>query len=203
MKNLSRIGIGMLVCISAYVFNGCKKNPNNKGGIFSTDPCKDVSCLNGGTCNDGVCLCPQGYSGSTCASQITPSQITITKITVTSFVDGGEDGSAGPDIFPDYTTPDIYVKLLSGSTVLYNASASYKPNPNTYDDCWRSMSPSITLSASSGYNIELWDRDGSSAHDPMGPSIYFTPYSSTGGFPATKSFYNSKFSVQFDISYVW
>ena len=31
------------------------------------DPCKDVSCQNGGECNDGNCDCPAGFEGSDCS----------------------------------------------------------------------------------------------------------------------------------------
>ncbi len=30
------------------------------------DPCKDQICLNGGTCVEGDCVCPNGYSGANC-----------------------------------------------------------------------------------------------------------------------------------------
>lgn len=31
-----------------------------------TDECKDVTCLNGGTCLAGTCECPAGYEGTDC-----------------------------------------------------------------------------------------------------------------------------------------
>ena len=31
------------------------------------NPCKDVSCQNGGTCDEGVCDCPAGFEGSDCS----------------------------------------------------------------------------------------------------------------------------------------
>lgn len=31
-----------------------------------SDPCKKVNCLNGGFCNDGICECPEGFSGKNC-----------------------------------------------------------------------------------------------------------------------------------------
>lgn len=34
--------------------------------ISSCDPCKDVDCKNGGTCDDGNCECPTGTEGSMC-----------------------------------------------------------------------------------------------------------------------------------------
>jgi hypothetical protein len=47
-------------------------------GIFSAtlysactkDPCKDVSCKNGGTCKAGSCICPSGYTGSRCETVV-------------------------------------------------------------------------------------------------------------------------------------
>lgn len=35
-------------------------------GLTNCDKCKDVSCDNGGTCIDGKCQCPLGFSGSSC-----------------------------------------------------------------------------------------------------------------------------------------
>jgi len=30
------------------------------------DPCEDVTCLNGGSCEDGDCVCPDRYTGEEC-----------------------------------------------------------------------------------------------------------------------------------------
>ena len=30
------------------------------------DACEDVTCQNGGTCDDGTCICADGYSGTNC-----------------------------------------------------------------------------------------------------------------------------------------
>lgn len=45
-------------------------------GIFSAvlytgcvDKCASVTCHNGGTCSDGKCSCPSGYTGSTCETR--------------------------------------------------------------------------------------------------------------------------------------
>ena len=34
--------------------------------LSCVDPCKDLVCLNGGTCLDGACLCPDFYIGTDC-----------------------------------------------------------------------------------------------------------------------------------------
>lgn len=34
------------------------------------DECKDVTCLNGGTCEEGICTCATGYEGEFCATEM-------------------------------------------------------------------------------------------------------------------------------------
>lgn len=41
--------------------------------IFSTsckDECKDVNCLNGGICDEGICDCPVGFVGENCEQKV-------------------------------------------------------------------------------------------------------------------------------------
>ena len=33
----------------------------------SSDPCEEISCLNGGICTEGTCDCPPGWSGDDCS----------------------------------------------------------------------------------------------------------------------------------------
>lgn len=48
--------------------------------VFSTitytscqqDKCKDITCLNGGGCAEGVCVCPTGYTGTLCQNAPAP-----------------------------------------------------------------------------------------------------------------------------------
>lgn len=46
-----------LFTVATFAFTSCK------------DECKDVTCQNGGTCTEGVCDCPEGYSGSECETK--------------------------------------------------------------------------------------------------------------------------------------
>lgn len=50
--SLWRFAVAACILILA---NGCQQ-----------DPCEGVSCQNGGTCMDGSCACPEGFSGSLC-----------------------------------------------------------------------------------------------------------------------------------------
>ncbi|MCF8244250.1 MAG: carbonic anhydrase family protein [Saprospiraceae bacterium] len=40
--------------------------PACKDDDTPTDPCASVTCENGGTCADGTCFCPDGFSGPNC-----------------------------------------------------------------------------------------------------------------------------------------
>lgn len=51
MKNILIIALAILMA-------GCAK-----------DPCKGLDCLNGGTCDNGTCLCPEGYEGVNCETK--------------------------------------------------------------------------------------------------------------------------------------
>lgn len=44
--------------IATILYTSCEKNP-----------CNNVSCLNGGSCNMGVCRCPTGYENTKCQTK--------------------------------------------------------------------------------------------------------------------------------------
>jgi len=44
----------LVATIGFFSINGC------------TDPCGDVVCNNGGICDEGICDCPEGFSGTNC-----------------------------------------------------------------------------------------------------------------------------------------
>ncbi len=62
MTSIRRFALSTIItaCVlSASVYTSCTKD--------KTDKCKTLVCLHGGTCKDGACSCPTGYSGGTCA----------------------------------------------------------------------------------------------------------------------------------------
>lgn len=50
------------------------------------EPCDTLACMNDGVCINGVCDCPEGFSGETCENIIEPTTIDLTKITLTTFI---------------------------------------------------------------------------------------------------------------------
>lgn len=47
-----------LLVFTAVTYMACSKKEN--------DNCKNITCLNGGTCTDGKCACPDGFGGVNC-----------------------------------------------------------------------------------------------------------------------------------------
>lgn len=58
MKSRFLIFLTVALSTAAITFHGC-----------SEDPCVDVNCLNGGACNDGNCICPDGFGGEFCQTE--------------------------------------------------------------------------------------------------------------------------------------
>ncbi len=142
------------------------------------DPCQTVTCLNGGTCVNGQCLCPEGYTGADCSQQVTPSKIRVTKIEITKFPPATDNG-AGWDLT---SGADIYPAIYKGSTELYSPTNFYQnADPSlTYSF---DVSPVLDLNdPQDQYQIDLYDYDDFDADDFMG-GIIFTPYSNNNGFP--------------------
>ena len=54
--------VSVLMVFTSVVYTGCKK-----------DKCKGISCSNGGSCKDGNCVCPTGYTGVKCGDEVRQS----------------------------------------------------------------------------------------------------------------------------------
>jgi len=57
MKNVKNFLAIASLAAGMFIMNAC------------TDPCKDVTCLNGGVCDEGDCICATGYEGTDCATE--------------------------------------------------------------------------------------------------------------------------------------
>ena len=58
MKKIFALLLPVIITLSVFTtitYTACKQ-----------DKCKDITCTNGGSCSDGTCICPDGYSGKRC-----------------------------------------------------------------------------------------------------------------------------------------
>lgn len=61
--------IAVLFLFSLIFISACNKDKTKYNDTTLIRPCDNVICLNGGTCNDGLCYCPQGFEGKQCATR--------------------------------------------------------------------------------------------------------------------------------------
>lgn len=168
MKIQRFLGIMPLLFCAVLLSTGCEKD----------QPCTDILCANGGTCVNGSCDCPDGYTGPDCSDEEEPQAVIIESITVKGFPatapgGGGWDLLDGADLM-------IFIEDQNGNEVW---------NPNTfYEDAdpngSYSWEPGLRITDVRGrHSLFVLDYDdGLSANDLIG-GANFTPYNPGSNFP--------------------
>lgn len=133
------------------------------------------TCLNGGTCIDGVCQCEGLWTGLNCETQLAPALIQIAAISVTQFP-ATDNAGAGWDLT---SGPDVYVIVKADGQTILNTSADWRQNA-TFIETWQT--PFSVDFAYSTIEIQLWDFDDFDPDDFMG-SVIGKIYNNTNGFP--------------------
>ncbi len=185
-----------LASFSLLISNGCKK----KKSETPADPCANTVCLNGGTCVNGSCSCPTGYSGTDCGTQRTPVKVTISAIKVTKFP--GLDGTSTWDPITN-TNPDLYAVVKQGTNTLITTgsvnnisagSVTILPGVSAYD----------VMDLLTQLNIELFDQDTPpiDTDDSMG-NVNFSIYNATNHFPTTLVVDNGSLTFELTLSYTY
>jgi hypothetical protein len=127
MKNLKTILTATALTLGLFTvtFTAC-----------TPDPCKNVVCSNGGTCDaNGACVCPAGFEGTTCA--------TLSRDKFIGVFNGTETCTIGTDAY-----------AINQSTVTALASA----NGNAFTIPSQTVAAGVTGSGSgtiSGNNITV------------------------------------------------
>ena len=181
------------------LFFGCSKDD-------SSSSCTPIACLNGGISTpDCGCDCPQGYTGSNCGTQVTPTNIKITKIRVKKFPD--TDNGNYWDILPN-SDADIYVTLQNSNLTTIYFHPNNKPDSSSTGTNYFDFIPSapILITNPTGtFVMNIYDYENVGTDTLMDYCIFNNLYSSTGDFPTTKLFTNTEgtFSFELTLSYVW
>lgn len=170
-------------------------------------PCNPIACLNGGTSRaDCGCDCPQGFTGTNCGTQVTPTQVKITNIRVTKFPNLTPNGNRW-DTLPSNSDADIYLTIENSSLTTIWTSPTYfedATGSGTYYYDFVPTTPIIFTNFASGYIMNIYDFDTVVSKEFIDYAT-FNPYSGSGGFPTTKTFTNatSSFSFQLTLEYIW
>lgn len=143
------------------------------------DPCEGITCMNGGTCINGQCDCPDNYEGPNCSKQKTPKSMHITKIVVTKFPPT-EPGGGGWDIDDG---ADIFIKLDTKENPTQVWQSGYQENANPSTDYSATPDSPIEVEPLTRYTMILFDHDSPDPDDEIG-GVEFTPYyDDENGFP--------------------
>lgn len=170
----------------------------------SPSECPELTCFNGGIFQDCGCNCPEGYLGTNCETQITPSKVLITNIRVKSFPN--QDMGSNWDF---NGLPDIYTDIENQSGTLYSSETYFIDaisNGVNYFDF--TISPAFGIAnVTLPHYITLWDYDlediPSSDDDYMAITAFY-PYEASRGFPTTLILSsNPQFQVELSLSYEW
>ena len=176
--------IATLLC--SMLFVTCQKEDN--------DPCSNIICMNDGFCANGTCNCKEGYTGSDCSQEKTPSSITITAVTVTKWP-ATESNGGGWDLLDG---PDLTFTIRKGGTNVYVSGIFYEDAVQGQEYKFQT---NIVLNApDESYQMLLYDYDDFDADDLMS-SLSFIPFIKGENFPATGTAEGTNLAFELEMSY--
>jgi hypothetical protein len=187
MKKIPFLAI-TLIAFSTLFF-GCQK-----------DLCDSVVCLNGGTCANGQCNCPTGYTGSDCSIEAMPTSVRINSMTLSNYPmtttsGGGWDALAG-------NGPDVFLTVNTGTSSNRNSFVSGIYNNVLGQSLFYTNGLPLTLNDPNNYyTIGVWDED-TGAYEFM-TGVYFIPNYFKTGFPATITLNTANMTVVLNVTWLF
>ena len=169
-------------------------------GLFACkkdDPCENITCLNGGTCANGECSCPTGYTGPDCSQLLIPKSIKIRDIKVTKFPATRPNGNSW-----DFTNgADLYVALGQGTSILTTNRNSTVFDAISSPIEWQNPPSFIMFSGGDpDFCILLYDAD-EFGDDELIDGVCYTFFSSSStSFPETINLSYTGGSVDFTLT---
>lgn len=178
MKNLT------FALLSILLFFSCQKD----------DPCENITCLNGGACANGLCNCEEGYTGSDCSQEKTPSSITITAVIVRQWP-ATAPGGGGWDLLDG---PDLTFSIQKDGANVYVSDVFFEDA--SQGQAYR-FETNIVLSApDKPYLFLLMDYDDFDADDLIS-QLAFIPYIEGENFPPTGSAESPNLAFDLEMEY--
>lgn len=148
--------------------------------------------------------CPEGFTGSSCNTKITPVAMYISKIVVKTYPSTdseGNDWDNGEDNSGD--KPDMFFVLQSGEQVLY--SNEYKTDCSG-EQTYTLSNPIGADDVASPISLSVWDFDGG---DPQTNSTFmsganFILYDAVAfDFPSVRTISGTNFAADIYVTYEW
>lgn len=159
-------------------------------------PCDNVVC-HIGNCNNGVCVCPDGFTGDDCGVQITPSKILVSAIRVLQFPETMDNG----DPWDDASGPDLIISLAVNNIEFWTSSVSFTDVELGEVYSFGSIPPLQITEVETTYELGLFDLDGTDSE--LIGSYSFQFYTSNNGFPTLPILGNSPLIFELDLDYEW
>jgi hypothetical protein len=113
------------------VFTACERNI-----------CDNVNCFNGGSCNQGLCVCPTGYEDPQCGTLSTARYIgvyvgyekcdALSAIIDSVFITAGDAGILSVNIKENAVSPKVVTGFVNSTVTLYSVIVTN--NDSTYTD---------------------------------------------------------------------
>lgn len=181
MKNSKILFIPLIIML---LLHGCKE-----------EACQDVSCLNGGTCVDGQCDCPEGFFGSDCGEVETPESIKLKKVRLIYFPLTRSNGES----WDSSSGPDVYFEIFEGDERLISSEYYEDVSPDEQYS-WEIDRDFSLTEPEKLHTIMLYDFDADDADDFM-ESINFTPFDETQGLPNPIILDIGKLAFELEVEY--